>query len=245
VIDTHAHLELAEAPAVLERARAAGVDRVIVVGTTLERCREALEISAGCEGVVASLGFHPYEAASVDAAGLGELRALLADERAVAVGETGLDYYRDAAPRLQQRQAFADQLQLAADLGLPVVVHTREADADTRAALAGFSGRVVCHCFSSPGLLETALEGGYYVSFAGNLTYPKAEPLREAAMQIPLDRLLVETDSPYLAPQPVRGTRNEPAHVVHTLAALAELRGLAPSDLGRQIDANAEAAFSL
>jgi TatD DNase family protein len=245
VIDTHAHLDLAEAPALLERAREAGVNRVITVGTTIAGCREALEVCAASQGVFASLGVHPYEAASLEEPELAELRQLLADERAVAVGETGLDYFRDYAPRELQRRAFDVQLALAGELGLPVVVHSREAELDTLAVLDGFTGRVVCHCFSSPAMLEGVLERGYYVSFAGNLTYPNAGALREAAVEVPLERLLVETDSPYLAPQTLRGSRNEPAYVVHTLTALAELRGLPVAELATRIDANASTAFGL
>jgi TatD DNase family protein len=163
----------------------------------------------------------------------------------VAVGETGLDYFRDRAPRDRQRRLFEAQLELAAELGKPAVIHTRDADADTAAVLAGFDGTVVMHCFSSPGLLQTVLERGYYVSFAGNVTYPKASDLRAAAAQVPAERILVETDSPYLAPQARRGRPNEPANVVLTLEALAKARGVDPDDLGAQIAGNAAAAFSL
>jgi TatD DNase family protein len=161
----------------------------------------------------------------------------------VAVGETGLDYHYGADAQAEQRRLFDAQLALAAELGKPVVVHTREADEDTAAALAGFPGPVVMHCFSSPGLTDTVLERRYYVSFAGNVTYPKAEDLRDAAARIPQDRILAETDSPYLAPQPRRGRPNEPANVVLILAALAELRG--EPDLERRIDENATRAFGL
>jgi len=245
VIDTHAHLDPDEAPAVLERARAAGVGRVVAVATTIAGCREALALAERFDGVYASLGIHPHEAAGADAARLPELRALLASARAVAVGETGLDYFRNYAPPAEQRRLFDGQLALAAELGRPVVIHSREADADTLAALAGFAGTVVLHCFSSPGLLERALERRWYVSFAGNVTYPRAEALRQAAAVVPADRLLAETDSPYLAPAPVRGERNEPAFVMHTLAALARARGEREQELGAQIDANATAAFAL
>jgi TatD DNase family protein len=243
VIDTHAHLEPAEAPAVLDRARAAGVDRVVVVATTVRQAAEALALADAHEGVYACLGVHPHEAGSP--ADLEELRSLLGHERAVAVGETGLDYFRDYAPRAAQRALFERELALAGELGKPVVIHTRAADEDTLAALDGFDGTVVLHCFSSPPLLEPALERGWYVSFAGNVTYPKAPELREAAARVPRDRILAETDSPYLAPQPVRGKRNEPAHVVHTVEALAKVRGENAAELGRQIDANATAAFAL
>jgi TatD DNase family protein len=245
VIDTHAHLEREEAAAVLDRARRAGVDRVIVVATTIAGAHEALAIASAHDGVFACLGIHPHHADGADVGRLDELRGLLGEPRAVAAGEMGLDYFRDYAPRETQRRLFEAQLALAGELGLPAVIHTRDADDDTLAVLAGATGIVVLHCFSSAALLEPALERGWYVSFAGNVTYPKAAPLREAAARVPLDRLLAETDSPYLAPQPVRGSRNEPANVVHTLEALAIVRGLDAGDLARQIDANASAAFGL
>ena len=247
MIDTHAHLDAcADPPAVLlSRAREAGVGRVITVGTTIESCRAALEAADRNEGVYATLGVHPHEAGGGDAGRLEELRDLIGHERAVAVGETGLDFFRDYAPRDAQLRLFEQQLGLASELGKPIVIHTRDADADVAAALAGFEGTVVLHCFSSPQLLPVALERRYYVSFAGNVTFPKAEELRTAAAQIPADRVLAETDSPYLAPEPRRGRPNEPANVVHTIAALAAARGEEPAELARQIDRNADAAFSL
>jgi TatD DNase family protein len=244
MIDTHAHLEPEDAGEVLERARAAGVDRVVTIATTVAGARDALGIASGYEGVYACLGIHPHEAGA-DAGRLGDLRALLSDPRAVAVGETGLDYFRDYAPRDAQRRLFDAHLELATELRKPVVIHTRAADEDTVEALAGFTGTVVLHCFSSPALLEPALERGWYFSFAGNVTYPKAPELREAAARVPADRLLAETDSPYLAPQPVRGRTNEPAFVMHTLETLAAVRGDEAAALGAQIDANADDAFGL
>jgi TatD DNase family protein len=245
MIDTHAHLDAAEAPDVLARARAAGVGRVITVATTIQGARDAVALAATHEGVYASLGVHPHNADGNDAGRLDELRELLAGDRAVAVGETGLDYFRDYASREAQQRLFESQLALAEELGKPVVIHTRAADEDTLATLAGFGGTVVLHCFSSPGLFEPALERGWYISFAGNVTYPKAPELREAARRVPADRLLAETDSPYLSPQPVRGRRNEPANVLYTLATLAEARGVASDELEARIDANAAAAFGL
>ena len=247
MIDTHAHLDAcADPPAVLlSRAREAGVDRVITVGTTIESCRAALDAVDRNEGVYATLGVHPHEAGGGEAGRLEELRGLLGHERAVAVGETGLDFFRDYAPREAQLRLFEQQLNLASKLGKPVVIHTRDADDEIAAALARFEGTVVLHCFSSPQLLPVALERRYYVSFAGNVTFPKAEELRTAAKQIPADRVLAETDSPYLAPQPRRGRPNEPANVVHTVAALAAARGEDAGELARQIDRNADAAFSL
>jgi TatD DNase family protein len=247
VIDTHAHLDACAEPAdeLVVRAREAGVDRIVSVGSGLDSCRETLAIAGRHDGVFAALGIHPHQAAEPDATRLDELRALLADERAVAVGETGLDFYRDYAPRDRQRELFERQLELAAELGKTVVVHTRAASEETAAALEQFAGTVVLHCFSAPELLPVALERGYYLSFAGNVTYPKAEELREAARAVPGERLLAETDSPYLSPQPRRGRPNEPANVVHTIAALAEARREDAAELAARLDANACAAFGL
>lgn len=247
MIDTHAHLDAcADPPAdLLSRAREAGVDRVITVGTTIESCRAALETAGRDEGVFATLGVHPHEAGGGEAGRMEELRGLLGHERAVAVGETGLDFFRDYAPRDAQLRLFEQHLELASVLGKPVVIHTRDADEEVATALAGFEGSVVLHCFSSPQLLPVALERRYYVSFAGNVTFPKADELRAAATQVPADRLLAETDCPYLAPQPRRGRPNEPANVVHTVAALAAARGEDTAELAAQIDRNASVAFSL
>jgi len=247
VIDTHAHLDACAEPAdeLVSRARDAGVERIVAVGSGLESCRDTLAIARRHDGVFAALGIHPHQAVEPDADGLDELRELLSDPRAVAVGETGLDHYRDYAPHDRQLDLFERQLELAAQLDKPVVVHTRDASDQTAAALAGFACGVVLHCFSSPELLPVALERGYYVSFAGNVTYPKAEELREAARAVPRDRLLAETDSPYLSPQPRRGRPNEPANVVHTVAVLAGARGEPEDELARQLDANAAAAFGL
>jgi len=246
VIDTHAHLTALDDPdEAIERAAESGVTRILTVGTSVEDVRRALELAERHDGVFAILGIHPHEAGTATEADLAALHELLEHPKAVAVGETGLDWYRDYAPRDDQRRVFAAQLELAAELGKPVVIHTRAADDDTLAALAGFAGTVVLHCFSSPRLLPTALERGWYVSFAGNATFPKAVDLRLAATQVPADRILAETDSPYLAPQPVRGKRNEPANVVHTVAALARARDEKPAELVLQIDRNATDCFAL
>jgi TatD DNase family protein len=247
VIDTHAHLDAcADRPsALIRRARSVGVERIVTVGTGIDSSRAALELADLHEEVFAAVGIDPHQAGYAEARRVDELRDLAEHDRAVGVGETGLDYSRDRAPRDRQRRLFEAQLELAADLGKPVVIHTRDADADTADVLFGFDGTVVMHCFSSPGLLETVLERNYYVSFAGNLTYPKASDLRAAAAQVANERILVETDSPYLAPQARRGRPNEPANVVLTLEELAKVRGVDTDDLGAQIDANAAAAFSL
>jgi TatD DNase family protein len=244
VIDTHAHLDMCEdGGAAVERAREAGVTRILTVGTGPASWPRALELAERHDGVHAILGLHPHDAA--DDGGLEALAGLLSDDRVVAVGETGLDFYRDYAPRDAQQRAFEAQLDLAAGAAKPVVVHSRAADEETARTLARFDGHVVLHCFSSPGLLPAALERGYYVSFAGNATYPNATELRLAATQVPVDRILAETDTPYLAPQPRRGRPNEPAYVVHTLAALARIRGEEPAELERQIEENARRVFGL
>ena len=247
MIDTHAHLDAcADRPsALIRRARAAGVDRIITVGTGIESCRTALELAQLHEEVYAALGIDPHQAGEPEAGRVDELRELLKHDKVVAVGETGLDYFRDLAPRDRQRRLFEAQLELATERGKPVVIHTRDADSDTADVLAGFEGTVVMHCFSSPGLLKTVVERGYYVSFAGNVTYPKANDLRAAAAQVPSERILAETDSPYLAPQARRGRPNEPANVALTVAQLAKARGDDADELAARIEANAAAAFSL
>jgi TatD DNase family protein len=246
VIDTHAHLTSLDDPdEAVARAAGAGVTRILTVGTDLDDCRRALALAERHDEVFAILGIHPHEAGRVEEGTVREICRLQSHPKAVAVGEIGLDWFRDHAPRDDQLRLFQAQLSMAADIGKPVVIHTRAADEDTLAGLAGFEGPVVLHCFSSPRMLPPALERGWYVSFAGNATFPKAVDLRLAATQVPAERILAETDSPYLAPQPIRGRRNEPANVVHTLAALAQARGEEPAELERQIERNAAACFGL
>jgi TatD DNase family protein len=218
---------------------------VIDVATSLAGARRSLARAEATDDVHCVLGIHPHEAASFDLAALDELQQLLEHPRAVAVGETGLDYFRDYAPRAAQQKLFDAQLTLASDTGKPVVIHTRAADDDTRARLLAHDGQVILHCFSSPPLLDAALERGWWVSFAGNVTYKNAYDLRAAARRVPAERLLAETDSPYLAPQAVRGKPNEPAYVMHTLAALADVRNVDQAELEAQIDHNADEVFSL
>ncbi|HET6683887.1 MAG TPA: TatD family hydrolase [Gaiella sp.] len=244
--DSHAHLDAcAEPDAVVTRALAARVTRIVTIGTGIDSCLRALEIAEAHDGVVAALGIDPHRAATPEAARTSELESLLYHAKAVAVGETGLDGHHGAETLREQRILLDEHLTLAESLGLPVVIHSRAASAATVAALEPFAGTVILHCFSEPDLLEPALDRGYYVSFAGNVTYPKAEALRATVVRVPADRLLVETDTPYLAPQPVRGRPNEPMNVGHTLATLAGARGDAPDELETQIDTNAAAAFGL
>jgi TatD DNase family protein len=246
VIDTHAHLDALDGDLdeSLARAREAGVTRVVTIGTGIASSQRALEIADSHDGVFAAVGIDPHQART-ETGRVGELRELLEHPRVVAIGETGLDGHHGADTLGEQRALFDEQLGLASELGLPVVIHSRAASPVTAAALASFDGTVILHCFSEPDLLEPALERGYYVSFAGNVTYPKAQALRDAASRVAPDRILAETDSPYLAPQPVRGQPNEPRHVLHTLATLATARAEDPDALERRIDENATAAFGL
>ncbi len=245
--DSHAHLDACDEPpaTLVERAREAGVTRIVTIGTGIESSRIALSLADQHEGVFAAVGIDPHQAAQPEARRVDELRDLLAHPKAVAVGETGLDTVRRDSTPAEQRRLLDAQLAIADELDLPVVIHNREADRETATALEPFRGTVILHCFSSPAVLPVALERRYYVSFAGNATYPMASALREAARAVPADRVLVETDSPYLAPQPVRGRPNEPANVAHTLRALAEVREESLDTLAAQTHLNAATAFRL
>jgi len=249
VIDSHTHLDHVPGPdeEIVAAATAAGVTRLLTIGMDPESCRAALAAAERFAGTVyASLGHHPNSAASFDDAAAAQLRELARDDRCRAIGETGLDYYRDRAPRADQERAFAAQIALAAETGKPLVIHTRDAEDNTIATLARDARgcTVVLHCFSMPDRLEECLDHGWYVSFAGNVTYPKAEALAEAAGRVPLDRLLVETDAPYLTPQAVRKERNQPAYVVHTARFVAERRGLSYAELEDAVEATAAKLFA-
>jgi TatD DNase family protein len=247
VVDTHCHLDACEPPVaeLVGHARDAGVRKLATVGTDGASIGRALEAAAEHDEVYAIVGRHPHEAGGFDQAGAAEIERAAGDPRAVAIGETGLDYYRDLAPRDEQRRAFEAQLELAAGLGLPIVIHTRAAEDDTFALLREHADRVtvVLHCFSAPDRLPECVERGYMCSFAGNVTFPKALELQDAAARVPDELLLVETDSPYLAPQPVRGKPNEPASVTHTARFVAELRGAGYDELEATVEANAARVF--
>jgi TatD DNase family protein len=248
VIDSHTHLSMCEEPDVdlVAAAAEAGVERIVTVGTDGASCREALAAAEDFPQVYAAIGRHPNSSRGFDDADLAELQALAAHERCVAIGETGLDYYRDWAPRADQRRAFEAQIELARSVGKPLVIHTRAAEDDTIAMLSEHADGVdvILHCFSMPDRTEECLaHPRWWISFAGNVTYPKAAALRGAAVRVPFDRLLVETDAPFLAPQAVRGKRNQPAFVVHTAQALAVQRRVGYEELERAVEANAAALF--
>ena len=248
MIDSHTHLELCEPPdtELVAAAAEAGVKRIVTVGTDGASCRAALAAAEAFPQVYAAIGRHPNSATGFDDADLAELRALAAHERCVAIGETGLDFYRDYAPRADQERAFRAQIELARETGKPLVIHTRAAEDPTLATLTEHAGglKVILHCFSMPLRLEECLaHDDWWISFAGNVTYPKADDLRTAAIRVPSERLLVETDAPYLAPQPVRGKPNQPANVAHTAQALAVERRISYEELERAVEGSAAAVF--
>jgi TatD DNase family protein len=247
VIDSHTHIDQCEGtPAELvERAVEAGVTRMLTVGTDGASCRAALALAEDFPQVWAAVGRHPNYAKGFDDADLAELRALAAHPRCVAVGETGLDFYRDYCPREDQERAFSAQIALARETGKPLVIHTRAAEQPTLDQLAAEAQgvSVVMHCFSMPPYLDECLARGYAISFAGNVTYKSAADLAAAAARVPAERLLVETDAPYLTPQPVRKYKNQPAFVAHTLTFLEDLRGAAPGELGPVVERNAARVF--
>ncbi len=247
MIDSHTHLDLCEAPntELIAAADAAGVTRMLTVGIDGASCRAALGAAEDFPQVYAAIGRHPNAARGFDDADLAELRALAAHERCLAIGESGLDFYREAAPRSDQERAFAAQIALARETGKPLVIHSRAAERETLAQLAGEAQgvSVVMHCFSVPAHLQECLERGYAISFAGNVTYRSAADLADAARRVPEERLLVETDAPYLTPQAVRKQPNQPAYVAYTLAFLAELRGVSAAELGAAVSRNAARVF--
>ncbi|MCW2970579.1 MAG: hydrolase, TatD family [Solirubrobacterales bacterium] len=247
MIDSHTHLDLCEPPnaELVATAETAGVRRILTVGIDGASCRAALAAAEDFPQVYAAIGRHPNSAKGFDDADLAELRGLAAHERCRAIGETGLDFYREGAPAADQERAFAAQIALARETGKPLVIHTRAADSQTLDQLAAEAGgvSVVMHCFSMPDRLQECVDRGYAMSFAGNVTYRSASDLAAAAARVPEDRLLVETDAPYLSPAPVRRERNQPAFVVHTLAFLAELRGVTARELGASVERNAARLF--
>jgi TatD DNase family protein len=247
VIDSHAHLDMIERPTteVVADAEQAGVHRVLTIGIDGSSCRVALQLAEDFPQVRVAVGRHPNAATGFDDADRAELAALAAHHDCAAIGETGLDYYREGAPKPDQARAFTAQLELARELDKPVVIHTRAAEDDTLDLLATHADglRVILHCFSMPDRLDECLARGYWISFAGNVTFPKAPELREAAARVPADRLLVETDSPFLAPQPVRGKPNEPRHVVATARVVAEARGVDFATVEADVERNAAALF--
>lgn len=246
-VDSHCHLDAMSDPSdALERAASAGVEMVLTVGSDLETSRQNVSIASRYSNVYAAVGVHPHDAETLDEVTLGEIRALALTKGVVAIGEIGLDYFRDLSPRAQQREAFERQLTLARELSMPVVIHVREAFDDVISILGSHPGPVVFHCFSEgPDQVLTALEADAFISFAGNISYKSAEKLRDAARVVPLDRLLIETDSPYLAPAPHRGKPNEPSFVPFVGQAVAEAKDMSPEEIAATTRRNFRTAFEL
>ena len=243
MIDSHTHLDRCQGePAELvAAAEAVGVGRMLTIGIDGVSCRRALALAEDFPQVYASVGRHPNASQGFDDADLAELRALAGHERCLAIGETGLDFYREAAPAADQQRAFEAQIELARDVGKPVVIHTRAAEEETLSTLRTHASgvEVIMHCFSMPARLEECLDMGWWISFAGNVTYPANGELADAAVRVPPERLLAETDAPYLTPQAVRKQRNQPAFVAHTYEFLAERRGVSVDELARVVQRNA------
>jgi TatD DNase family protein len=249
MIDSHTHLFLCDGgeDELVAAAAAAGVNRLLTVGMDRETNAAAVGSAERHEAVFAAVGRHPNEASGFDDATVAEIAGLGAHDKVRAIGETGLDFYRDYATPEEQRRAFAAQIEIAIELDLPIVIHARDPEGETSATdeiFATLDARagdqpVILHCFSAPHRVEDAAERGWYCSFAGNATYPSAKDLLFAAAKVPEDRILVETDAPYLAPQPLRGKRNQPAYVVETAQAVAEVRGVSYEELERTVEANA------
>ena len=251
LFDSHVHLSAeqfqGELEALLQRAAEAGVATMLSVGYDLPASRSAVQLAKEWPQLYAAVGCHPQDAAAYDAAWEEELCRLLSEPKVVALGEIGLDFYRDRAPRDLQRAVFARQIAIAKERQLPIIIHCREADAEVVAIVRqGGYFHGVMHCFSGDWqLAQECLEMGFYISIAGPVTYPKALTTQEVATNLPLDRLLIETDAPWLAPQKHRGRRNEPAYLRQTAEAIAKLRGIELDVLAEATSANAKRLFGI
>lgn len=251
--DTHCHLDMADyqddLDKVIDSARKCGVTRIITIGIDLASSRRAVELAAQYDGVCASIGIHPHDAAEADEEVFHQLAELAALPKVVGFGEIGLDYAKKYAPVEVQLAAFARQLDLVNGLNLPVIIHDRDAHDDTLRLLrekGPLPRGGVMHCFSGDAeLARQVLELGLYISIPGIVTFPNAAIMRQAVQEVPLDRLLLETDGPFLSPLPFRGRRNLPEYLLHTAAAVAELKGISLDELARQTTHNAEKLFSL
>ncbi len=250
LIDSHAHLDFhqfdADRQVVIARARKAGLVAIVNIGTSLSSSRAAVALAEQYNFIYAAVGVHPHDAGTVTPDVLAKLRVLARHPKVVAIGEIGLDYYRDRSPRPAQRRAFADQLALAEELALPVVIHDREAHDDVLTALQGWGGTGVFHSYSAGSeRLDEVLGLGFSISISGPITFRKAGRLRAVAAAVPLERLLVETDCPYLTPEPYRGRRNEPAYVRYVAEAVARARGVVAEEVMHATADNARRMFDI
>jgi len=250
--DTHAHLQWAsfdeDREKVISRARKVDVKYIVNIGFDLSGSREAIKLAEKHKRLYATIGMHPHNASQLNENVLDELRKLSENPKAVAIGEIGLDYYRNLSPRIAQRKAFEAQLLLAEEVGLPVVIHDREAHADTLEMLSKFKGKIVgvMHCFSGTReMAEQCVKSGFCISFAGPVTFPNSHKLHEIAKCTALDKILLETDSPWLAPQEVRGKRNEPSFLPFIAKKVATLKGTSVDKLAETTSENAKEIFQL
>lgn len=253
LIDTHAHLDFddydKDRDKVLKRARDIGVEKIFNIGADLESSRRAVGLAERYDDIYAVVGIHPHEADSVDQKSLAEIRELAQSKKVKAIGETGLDFYYDNSPRKQQKKAFKEQLELAEELNLPVVVHSREAGEETLEVIdsvGDFSEKLIFHCYAyGPELIEKIIEKDYYAAFGGLITFNSATEIREALKKMPLDRILLETDAPYLTPSPNRGKRNEPANLQYIVKKAAEVKNIDAEELAEITSRNAEEVYKL
>ena len=252
LVDTHAHLQWAsfgkDREKVISRARKVDVQYIVNIGFDLDGSREVIEMAEKHKGFYATVGIHPHNASQLNENVLDKLRKLSENQKVVAVGEIGLDYYRNLSPREAQKKAFEAQLFLAEELGLPVVIHDREAHADTLEMLSKFKGKIkgIMHCFSgSREMAEQCIKSDFYISFAGPVTFPNSHKLHEIVKGIDLNKILLETDSPWLAPQEMRGKRNEPAFLLFIAKKIAKLKEISVDELAEATTENAKEIFQL
>jgi len=254
LIDTHCHLTFEDfardIDGVIARSLAVGVTEWITVGTNLQENRKAIEFAERFENMYAAIGIHPHDAKTVTAQMLAELKKIAQHKKVVAIGETGLDYHYDFSPRQRQKEVFAEHLKIASELGLPVIIHCREAFDETMGILEEYGNavdKVVFHCYSgSPEQAKIVLDKGFYISFTGVVTFKNARIKQEAARIVPVDRLMLETDSPYMSPEPMRRQKvNEPALMIHTATFLAELKQMDLEDFAQAVTATSRAFFGL
>ena len=251
LIDSHAHLEMddfnGDRKEVIIRAAQAGVDLIITVGTTLSDCRKAVSLTREYKSVYAAIGIHPHEVKDIDENTYDHLRELVKVDKVVAYGEIGLDFFRNLSPRDIQVRRFGEQLELAGEMGLPIIIHDREAHKETLDMLRGWKGKPgIIHCFSGDyRMAQTCIDMGFYISIPGAVTFRKSEKIQEVVRQIPITRILLETDAPYLTPHPNRGKRNEPAYVVHTAKKVAEIKGLSLEDVASITSQNSKIVFGI
>lgn len=251
LIDSHAHLEMSDfdrdRDEVIGRAIQAGVDLIITVGTTVSDCEKAVLIAGQHDTVYAAIGIHPHEVKDIDETTYDDLKRLAKAEKIVAYGEIGLDFFRNLSPRDAQIRRFGEQLELAGEMGLPIIIHDREAHKETLEMLQGWKGkRGVIHCFSGDyRMAAKCLDMGFYISIPGAVTFGKSEKLQEVVRRLPVTSMLLETDAPYLTPHPNRGKRNEPSYVVHTARKVAEIKGLSFENVASVTSQNTRSLFGI